>query len=1201
MSDLSNVDLGQYHLLEVIRHGGMATVYKAYQASLDRYVAVKVLANSPDPQFATRFKREARAIAQLQHPNILPIYDYGEQDGLLYLVVQYIENGTTLGDLLGTPMEPVGALRIIERVLSALDYAHQRGIIHRDIKPSNILMPSPTWPLLADFGIAKIMNASDGQHLTMSGVFIGTPAYVAPEQVLGNAIDVRTDLYSMGVVLYEMVTGRVPFDANTPMTMLTKHAYEPPPSPRTINPDLPPVVEPVLLRALAKDPADRYQSATTMAEALARVAVQIEQGRSHDQHAALYQAGLHAFEEGRWDLAVERLRELVALAPGYEDAADLLVAAQDAQVRTKTEARLQLERVQQRRQGGQPSPGTIAPGAPLSGEADPAPATIVPALPAAPSGTGTLPTPLVAETPVVAAGVGAAPAAAVRVAPQPTARRSIPWLAGVILAVLVLGGGLALGLSGVLGGTGLGGVGPPASPTPGDGMEMGVDAASLGTLRFSDGSATLDEVTLSVEKLSAPAAGTQYEAWLLGQGGELRQSLSVLQLDGSGKGDLVYRDSQGRNLLSLFDRLEITIEPDPDPNPSSSRNIAYSGAVPPLALEHIKHLLVAFPTTDKQTALTIGLVEQATVLNDTAQAMLAAQKAGDLATMRRNAEGMVNLIAGPKGEHAGDLDGDGTATDPGDGFGLLLNGDQAGYIEGTLDHAQLSSDQPDATANIKLHAAHVKVAAENLSEWAVELRDRATRIAAAASVDAARDDATQAAALADRFLNGKDLDGNEVVDPLPGEAGAKTAYQHARYTADIAVLPAAASGAGGRRTGTPVPMEMGTPYIEEDEESPPPTSSGPAPPTDTVGLSPPTDTVPPPPPETATPPLPTATAPPPPTDTPLPPPPTATAVPPPPTATPNLVPIGSAHFHDGPQHQPLAAISGTLQLPAPPAGQAFYAWLVNSAGGAPVSLGRLTPDAQGQAAFAYADPTQANLLASYDTVLVSAEALETKPAAPSAVVAFRGQVPPLALEHIRHLLVGFDEVPDKAALAVRLYDQVGLLYHYAEAMNKAYGAGDFAGVKAAAEQAVHLIEGAHGPNAGDLDDDGTVGAGGDGFGLLPGDDQPGYLLEATDHAALAAAQPDATEAIKKHATGVAITADNVQGWVTPLRDRALAITGAADLKATIAPISDIMTLASNAYYGIGLEVDSQPQPVAGSGGAFTCYQEALAMADLPIK
>ena len=460
----------------------------------------------------------------------------------------------------------------------------------------------------------------------------------------------------------------------------------------------------------------------------------------------------------------------------------------------------------------------------------------------------------------------------------------------------------------------------------------------------------------------------------------------------------------------------------------------------------------------------------------------------------------------------------------------------------------------------------------------------------------------QVAALADRFLNGKDLNGNEVIDPLPDEAGAKTAYQHARYLADIAVLPTGSSATGARGTGTPLPMEMGTPYTEESGGSPAPRTAGPAPPTDTVALAPPTDTVAPPPPETDTP-LPTATAPPPPpaTDTPLPPPPTDTAVPPPPTATPNLVPIGSAHFRDGDQHQPLAAITGTLQLPAPPAGQAFYAWLVPSAGGAPLSLGRLTPDAQGQATFAYTDPAQANLLAAYDTVLVTAEALETKPAAPSAAIAFRGQVPPLALEHIRHLLVGFDEVPNKTALAPGLYTQVGLIYHYAELMNKAYGAGDFAGVKAAAEQAVHLIEGAQGADAGDLDKNGTVGAGGDGFGLLTNGDQPGYLLAVKDHAALAAAQPDATEAIKQHAANVAITADNIQGWVTPIRDRALAITQAADLKATIAPISDIMSLANNAYYGVGLQADSQPQPVPGSGGAFTCYQEALAMADLPIK
>ena len=180
MTDLLNTSLGQYQLIEVIGHGGMSTVYKAYQASLDRFVAVKVLFRSQDPQFIGRFKREARAIAHLQHQNILPIYDYNEQDNLLYLVLQYVQNGVTLADTMNGPLEPVAALRLMGHLLSALSYAHSHGIVHRDIKPANILMPSPSWPMLADFGIAKLMNES--QHLTMSGLVIGTVIYIAPEQ-----------------------------------------------------------------------------------------------------------------------------------------------------------------------------------------------------------------------------------------------------------------------------------------------------------------------------------------------------------------------------------------------------------------------------------------------------------------------------------------------------------------------------------------------------------------------------------------------------------------------------------------------------------------------------------------------------------------------------------------------------------------------------------------------------------------------------------------------------------------------------------------------------------------------------------------------------------------------------------------------------------------------------------------------------------
>ncbi len=350
MTDLIGTRLNQYDLTEIIRRGGMSTVYKAYQGSLDRFVAVKVLFTNRDPQFAARFKREARAIAALQHHNILPIYDYGEQEGLLFLVLQYIENGLTLGDMLGKPMEPAQALHLTSHVLDALEYAHRRGVIHRDIKPANVLMPSPHWPMLADFGIAKLMN-DNKERLTLANQIIGTAAYMAPEQATGRPIDARTDLYAAGVVLYELVTGRVPFDSDTPMAVLTKHVYEVPPPARTMNPHLPPAVEAILQKALAKDPGDRYQSAGEMAEELGRAASQIErQNSSRARATGLYAVGVQAFEQGQWDEAVDRLGQLIALDPEYEDAAELLDAARAAQEQAKAAARQQIEQVRQRHQ-----------------------------------------------------------------------------------------------------------------------------------------------------------------------------------------------------------------------------------------------------------------------------------------------------------------------------------------------------------------------------------------------------------------------------------------------------------------------------------------------------------------------------------------------------------------------------------------------------------------------------------------------------------------------------------------------------------------------------------------------------------------------------------------------------------------------------------------------------------------------------------
>lgn len=278
MQNLSNTSLGQYQLIEVIGRGRISTVYKAYQPALRRFVAIKVLQHL-DLLGATRFEREAHMIARLHHPNILPIFDYGQQDDLRYFVTLYVEHSVTLSNLLSDEsVDLVAALHMIKHLLAGLEYAHSHGIIHRDIKPSNILLPSPTWPLLADFGIAKLMD--DLRQLTPPGQTVGTVAYMAPELARGLPADARSDLYSVGIVLYELLTGQVPFDGITPAAVLNMQIHAEPPRPRSLNRELPLEIEALLLHALAKDPAARYQSAADMATDLEQLAARLEHERT---------------------------------------------------------------------------------------------------------------------------------------------------------------------------------------------------------------------------------------------------------------------------------------------------------------------------------------------------------------------------------------------------------------------------------------------------------------------------------------------------------------------------------------------------------------------------------------------------------------------------------------------------------------------------------------------------------------------------------------------------------------------------------------------------------------------------------------------------------------------------------------------------------------------------------------------------------
>ncbi|MBI5566514.1 MAG: protein kinase, partial [Chloroflexi bacterium] len=256
--------------------GGMAEVYKAHQASLDRYVAIKLMHPflADEKEFLARFEREAKVVATLRHPNIVQVYDFDADQGVYFMVMEFISGETLKARL--QALEARGewvslddAVRIVLAVGSALKYAHERSMVHRDVKPANVMITTEGQVILTDFGIAKIVSTA---NLTASGAMVGTPSYMAPEQGMGQPGDERSDIYSLGVMLYQLVLGRLPFDADTPLAVVLKHINEPLPLPRLLKPDLSDALNAVILKSLAKDPNDRYQKVTEMLADLRRAA-----------------------------------------------------------------------------------------------------------------------------------------------------------------------------------------------------------------------------------------------------------------------------------------------------------------------------------------------------------------------------------------------------------------------------------------------------------------------------------------------------------------------------------------------------------------------------------------------------------------------------------------------------------------------------------------------------------------------------------------------------------------------------------------------------------------------------------------------------------------------------------------------------------------------------------------------------------------
>src|SRR5688572_13272205 len=266
--DLVGRKLGQFRIVGLLRDGGMARVYKGYQESVDRFVAIKVLPRqyANDPRFVERFKQEAHIVAKLQHPHILSVFDHGESDGYTYLAMPFVESGTLADRLARGPVSSAETSRIIAQVCEALDFAHAQGIVHRDIKPSNILMDAEGNAFVADFGIATILGNT--LHLTQTGAFLASPGYCSPEQLTGGTVGSHSDLYAVGMILYEMATGTVPFHLDGSLASLRKRVDGPLPAPRVRNSEVTPQLEAVIMKALAPSKGDRYATGKELAAAL---------------------------------------------------------------------------------------------------------------------------------------------------------------------------------------------------------------------------------------------------------------------------------------------------------------------------------------------------------------------------------------------------------------------------------------------------------------------------------------------------------------------------------------------------------------------------------------------------------------------------------------------------------------------------------------------------------------------------------------------------------------------------------------------------------------------------------------------------------------------------------------------------------------------------------------------------------------------
>jgi len=689
--------LGKVQIESLIARGGMAEVYLGTHISLDRKVAVKILRN-PSEEHADaleRFQREARVIARLRHPNIVQVFDFDMVDNDPYIVMEYVE-GPSLSAYLhqlhnNTQTLPLPhVVRMLGSIASALQHAHNNKIIHRDIKPGNILLashssqiepgkplPDDFEPVLTDFGLIRFL---DSARQTATGVTAGTPAYMSPEQAIGEATDGLTDIYSLGIVLYEMLAGKLPFDGETTVSILLKHVNEPP----APIPGLSPFMQDVLYKALAKKREDRFQSPMEFANAFSAA---VDINPSTRQMDALPSAGPSIM-----------------------------------QVDSLTETKTQNKPEQTKRSGWM----------------------------------------RIAVTGTLALMLGGF----LFFKGFPT---SVPETETVTVTDTLSSRASSTAFTNT------------STKTP---VPISLETRLI--IHFHDENAVADQAVLEAYRAPAPPEGNNFEVWLFNS--SERISLGILSLDVEGKGELTYTDAEGTNLIAKYNRAEITLEPQGDSNPLPTKQVAYAFSLPTDGTERIRYLLSSFPPAPDRSALIQGMYIDIQKINELAIEMDTAYVGGNASLVRQMAESIMNMIVGAQSPNYKDWDNDGTITDDGSGYGLLLNGSNLGYLGAIYTEAENAVNLSDVPKSMTTNGEYLKSSIQNLAQWTPQLREALTGILESPSDGDIKEQIAGTVRLANQMLNGLDLDGNGSIDPVT-EGGAQAAYMYGYAMADMPLEP----------------------------------------------------------------------------------------------------------------------------------------------------------------------------------------------------------------------------------------------------------------------------------------------------------------------------------------------------------------------------------------------------------------------------